>query len=86
MSLYTGKTTTEFHNRFDNHFDQSKSSAVLDHTKTCQIGKSKENYTIQFLENVYSRGKYTLSEREYLWNERLRGILNIQDSEELNGF
>ena len=30
------------------------------------------------LENVWGRGKYTLSEREYLWNKRLKGNINIQ--------
>ena len=78
LSVYTGKTTTYFGNRFNEHFDPSKKSSILDHTKVCAIGKSQENFNIQFLENVYSRGKYTLSEREYLWNERMRGIINIQ--------
>ena len=78
LSLYTGKTTGQFNKRTDEHFDPSKSSAVLDHTRTCEVGRNKEDYTVQYLENMYSRGKYTLSEREYLWNERLRGILNIQ--------
>ena len=78
LSLYTGKTTTYFGNRFNEHFDPSKISSVLDHAKHCPLGKSKDQYSIQFLENVFSRGKYTLSEREYMWNERLRGILNIQ--------
>ena len=78
LSLYTGKTTGPFNKRDDEHFDPSKSSAVLDHTRTCEVGRNREDYTIQYLENMYSRGKYTLSEREYLWNERLRGILNIQ--------
>lgn len=77
LALYTGKTTTYYSNRFDEHFSSS-GSAVFDHMKHCQVGKNKEDFKIQFLENMYSRGKYTLSEREYLWNERLRGIINIQ--------
>ena len=77
LSLYTGKTTTLFNQRFNEHFS-SQASAVLDHTRSCQVGKSKDDFCIQYLENIYSRGKYSLSEREYLWNERLRGILNIQ--------
>ena len=76
-ALYTGKTTTTFTQRFNKHFT-STSSAVFDHTKHCQVGKSKKDFSIQYLENMYSRGKYSLSEREYLWNVRLRGILNIQ--------
>ena len=77
LALYTGKTTTYYSNRFDEHFT-SPGSAVFEHMKHCQVGKNKEDYRIQFLENMYSRGKFSLSEREYLWNERLRGIINIQ--------
>ena len=55
-----------------------KESSVLDHSKVCPFGKKKEQYNVQFLENNLNRGKYTLSEREYLWNERLRGELNVQ--------
>ena len=39
--------------------------------------KSKK-IIVHFLENVHSRGKYTLSEREFLWNKRLGGEINIQ--------
>ena len=39
----------------------------------CQVARNKEDFKIQFLEDMYSRGKYTLSQREYLWNTRLRG-------------
>ena len=77
LALYTGKPTGYYNKRFDEHFT-SKSSAVLDHLKTCQVCKRKKDFSIQYLENMFSRGKYSLSEREYLWNERLRGILNIQ--------
>ena len=77
LALYTGKTTTFYSNRFDEHFYQS-GSAVLGHMKHCEVGKNKEDFKIQFLENMYARGKFSLSEREYLWNERLRGFINIQ--------
>ena len=33
---------------------------------------------VQFLENVWDRGKYSLSEREYLWNKRMKGSINVQ--------
>ena len=78
LSLYIGKTTTHFNKRFKEHFQQSRTSAVSEHSKVCHVGKDKTDFSIQFLENVQSRGKYSLSEREYLWNERLRGVLNIQ--------
>ena len=48
------------------------------HSKECPQWRRKEDYKLQFLENVFGRGKYTLSEREYLWNERLGGEINIQ--------
>ena len=78
LSLYVGKTTTKFGQRFKEHFQKSRFSAVSEHSKTCSVGKEKTDFSIQFLESMYSRGKYSLSEREYLWNERLRGVLNIQ--------
>ena len=76
-SLYTGKTTTSYINRIKEHFT-AKSSSVYEHSSSCTLGKEKCSYSVQFLENVFSRGKYTLSEREYLWNERLRGLMNVQ--------
>ena len=75
---YTGKTTTAFSKRFSEHFQKNSNSAVHDHSRHCQIGKRMNDFSIQFLENVHSRGKYSLSEREHLWNSRLRGIVNIQ--------
>ena len=77
-SAYTGKTTTSFCQRFDEHFQQSSNSSINDHSKSCSLGKTKNQYTIHFLENSLNRGKYTLSEREFLWNERLGGELNVQ--------
>ena len=77
-SAYTGKTTTYFCRRLDEHFQAYKESSVLDHTKMCPLGRNKDKFTIQFLESSLNRGKYTLSEREYLWNERLGGELNVQ--------
>ena len=76
-SLYTGKTSTSFSQRFSEHF-KSSSSAVYNHSKSCSMGNKVEDFSEKFLESMYSRDKYSLSEREYLWNERLRGALNIQ--------
>ena len=75
---YCGKTTTSFNRRFDEHFQDSKDSSILDHTKICTLGSDKTNYKIQFLESSFNRGKFTLSEREFLWNDRLQCELNIQ--------
>ena len=77
-SLYVGKTTSKFKERLKSHFNKSKKSAVLDHSLVCSVGSNVKNYTMLFLEDMHARGKYSLSEREFLWNERLRGDLNIQ--------
>lgn len=77
-AAYTGKTTTSFLKRFNEHFKDYNDSSVNDHRKTCLLGRNQGSYKIQFLENSYNRGKYTLSEREYLWNERLGGEINVQ--------
>ena len=78
VSQYTGKTTIKFNGRFPEHFAKNKGSSIFEHTQHCMKGRSVTGYTIQFLENVCNRGKYSLSEREYLWNHRLKGSINIQ--------
>ena len=77
-SAYTGKTTTSFCQRFKEHFQLYRESSIRDHSKKCRLGQNIQNYKIQFLEKSSDRGKYTLSEREFLWNERLGGEINIQ--------
>ena len=77
-SAYTGKTTTSFNQRFKVHFQLHRESSIKDHALKCEKGKDAKDYEIKFLESVKSRGKFTLSEREYLWNERLGGEMNIQ--------
>ena len=75
---YTGKTTIPYTKRFSEHFKKDGGSAVFGHSVRCNEGKSMGDYTIQFLEDVWSRGKYTLSEREHLWDHRIKGSMNIQ--------
>ena len=36
------------------------------------------DFSICFVENYLNRGKYSRSEREFLWNYRIKGVLNIQ--------
>ena len=62
-SLYTGKTTTSFGNRFNEHFS-SKSSSVYEHCNTCTVGREKHSYSVQFLENVFFPEVNTLSLKE----------------------
>lgn len=34
------------------------------------VGNNVKNYTMLFLEDMHARGKYSLSDRDLLWNER----------------
>ena len=76
-SQYTGKTTGPFNDRFGEHFSKANST-LNEHLSACNVCTSKGDFEMQFLENVWRRGKYSLSEREYLWNERIKGSINIQ--------
>ena len=73
---YAGKTTITHEGRFKEHW--TKSTSVQSHLKSCKSRPSVSEVKVQFLENVWNRGKYSLSEREYLWNKRLKGNINIQ--------
>ena len=75
---YTGKTTTSFYSRADEHFHKQKSSAIFQHKRDCTQCSNVTDYTINFIEDYMKRGKYTLSEREFLWNARIKGTINIQ--------
>ena len=71
LSLYVGKTTTKFNQRFNEHFHNPELLRSLNTQIQCSIGKQKTDFSVQYLESMYSRGKYTLSEKEYLWNEHV---------------
>ena len=73
---YIGKTTVTFKQRFKEH--GTKKTAVKEHLERCTKTPSTQDMKIQLVENVWNRGKYSLSEREYLWNRRLNGNINIQ--------
>jgi len=75
-SQYIGKTTAPFHERLSEHLSK-ENSTLNEHVATCNIC-DKDKFEMQFLENVWKRGKFSLSEREYLWNARLKGVINIQ--------
>ena len=74
---YSGKTTVGFNHRFPEHWN-SAGSSVHKHLQHYKCTDNCSEVKMQFLENVWSRGKYSLSEREYLWNRRLKGVINIQ--------
>ena len=73
---YIGKTTVQFNKRFNEHL--KKNTSVKEHLDICDAAPTKEDINLQYLENMWDRGKYTLSEREYLWNRRFKGSINVQ--------
>ena len=73
---YTGKTTLTTGGRFKEHW--RKKTSVKEHLDKCESKPTRSDVKIQFLENVWNRGKYSLSEREYLWNRRMKGSINVQ--------
>ena len=77
VDQYSGKTTVTHGGRFKEHWTKSTSS-VKAHLQSCKSKPSLTDVKVQFLENVWDRGKFSLSEREYLWNKRLKGNINIQ--------
>ena len=74
---YTGKTTTTFMNRTKKHLN-SNDTSVSAHRIKCTPCKNIKDCDITFVEHYHSRGKYTLSERELVWNKRIKGSINIQ--------
>ena len=73
---YTGKTTN-FGNRSKGHFVQ-KSSSIYTHKLQCKDCKEVKDFSITYVEDYQKRGKYSLSEREFLWNFRIKGNMNTQ--------
>ena len=73
---YTGKTIN-FGNRCLEHFKKSKVTAINDHMRNCQQCNCVKDFSVTYVENYFSRGKYSLSEREMLWNERIKGTVNV---------
>ena len=74
---YSGKTIN-FGNRGKEHFHSSKSTAVYTHKQKCGRCKEAKDFTITYVENYLNKGKYSLSEREFFWNNRLKGVMNAQ--------
>ena len=74
---YSGKTV-HFGPRMKEHLKTQKSSTVNKHMKNCDKCNEIKDFKITYVESYHDRGKYTLSEREYLWNHRIQGSMNIQ--------
>ena len=73
---YTGKTI-HFGIRANEHFTQGN-TAIFPHIQNCNVCENANNFVWTLVENHLKRGKYSLSEREYLWNRRIRGSINDQ--------
>ena len=73
---YAGKTTVTTGKRYKEHW--KKKTSVKEHMEKCDSKPTAGDVKVQFLENMWNRGKYSLSEREYLWNRRLKGSINVQ--------
>ena len=78
VDQYTGKTTVEFGTRTLEHVQRQKSSSVYKHRNNCEQCRTTGKFNVTFVEDYRNRGKYTLSEREYLWNYRIKGVINGQ--------
>lgn len=75
---YTGKTTVQYGTRANEHVRRQKTSSVFKHREKCAQCSGDGNFCISFIEDYRKRGKFTLSEREYLWNYRIKGVINDQ--------
>ena len=74
---YTGKTTVPISTRTNEHLRWQKTSSVYKHKEKCR-DCNDSNFKMSFIEDYRNRGKFTLSEREYLWNFRMKGVINDQ--------
>ena len=71
---YSG-TTVHFGNRGKEHFHTSRATTAYAHKQKCN---ETNDFTITFVENYQNKGKYSLSEREFFWNNRIKGVMNTQ--------
>ena len=78
MDQYSGKTTVAIGTRTLEHVRRQKDSSVYKHRSSCAQCNGNNNFQISLVEDYRIRGKYTLSEREYLWNFRIKGVINCQ--------
>ena len=57
---------------------ESKAPAVYAHKQKCNRCNETNDFTITFVENYQNKGKYSLSEHEFFWNNRIKGATNTQ--------
>ena len=71
---YTGKAI-HFGARSNEHFIHGV-TAIFPHIQNCDTCENATDFKLTLVEDYLKRGKYSLSEREYLWNNRIRGSIN----------
>ena len=74
---YTGKTVN-FSKRLTEYFTSCKCSAVYCHKQKYPICNSAKNFRVTYVENDQKCGKYSLPEREFLRNSRIKETTDIQ--------
>ena len=74
---YTGRTIN-YGNRGIEHFKKSKLTSIYDHKNKCHHCNIINDFTVTYVGSYLSNGKYSLSEREMLRNERIKGRINVQ--------
>ena len=82
-SQYTGKSV-HFSQRFIEHFHTRKPTAIYQHKKQCTNCVETNDFEVSLVESCHNRGKYSLSEREFLWNSRIKGTMNVQKTLKAN--
>ncbi len=75
---YSGKTTVEICDRTNQHIVTQKTSSVYKHRENCGQCRVTQGFSLSLVEECKQRGKFSLSEREYLWNYRIKGSINDQ--------
>ena len=80
-SQYTGKTV-DFSKRINDHF--TTSTSVSQHKRSCHKCYITKDFDVALVEHYHHRGKFSLSEREYLWNACIKGTINIQKTLKAN--
>ena len=70
--------TVQFGARMKEHLKTSKQTSIYKHKQSCPVCYTAHDFKVTYVESYHDRGKYTLSEREFLWNWRVRGSINLQ--------
>ena len=79
-SQYIGKTVN-FYQRFLQHTAKSSKSALQQHTRVCSnssFDSIRKKYSFSLIFDMFDRGKYSLSEIEMMWVDKMKSSINVQ--------